>query len=58
MIACALRAVFAPGKPVPPRIRLFVDYMLQMMKQFTMDDLNKEGLDAKAAEPEFPPIAK
>jgi LysR family transcriptional regulator, transcriptional activator for dmlA len=35
----ALYAVFAPSKPVPPRIRLFVDHMLQMMTQFTKDDL-------------------
>jgi LysR family transcriptional regulator, transcriptional activator for dmlA len=34
-----LYAAFAPSKPVPPRIRLFVDYMLHMMKQFAKDEL-------------------
>lgn len=32
-----LYAVFAPGKPVPPRIRLFIDYMLQAMKDVVKD---------------------
>jgi LysR family transcriptional regulator, transcriptional activator for dmlA len=31
-----LFAVFAPSKPIPPRIRLFVDYMLEAMKQLAM----------------------
>jgi LysR family transcriptional regulator, transcriptional activator for dmlA len=46
-----LYAVFAPGKPVPPRIRLFVDYMLQMMKQFTKDDLSTTALRPETTEP-------
>jgi LysR family transcriptional regulator, transcriptional activator for dmlA len=25
-----LYAVFAPGKPVPPRIRLFVDFLIRV----------------------------
>jgi len=33
-----LYAVFAPSKPVPPRIRLFVDYMLHRMKQFAKEE--------------------
>jgi LysR family transcriptional regulator, transcriptional activator for dmlA len=33
-----LYAVFAPSKPVPPRIRLFVDHMLQSMRQFVKDE--------------------
>jgi LysR family transcriptional regulator, transcriptional activator for dmlA len=32
-----LYAVFAPSKPVPPRIRLFVDYMLQTMRKALKD---------------------
>jgi LysR family transcriptional regulator, transcriptional activator for dmlA len=32
-----LYAVFAPSKPVPPRIRLFVDYMLQTMRKVLRD---------------------
>jgi DNA-binding transcriptional LysR family regulator len=45
-----LYAVFAPSKPVPPRIRLFVDYMLQLMKQFTKDDPAAEALRSETAE--------
>lgn len=37
-----LYAVFAPSKPVPPRIRLFVDHMLKIMKQFTRDETKAE----------------
>ena len=33
-----LFAVDAPGKPVPPRIGLFVDYMLRTMRQFAQDN--------------------
>ena len=29
--AIELYAVFAPGKPVPPRIRLFVDHLVQAL---------------------------
>ena len=46
-----LYAVFAPSKPVPPRIRLFVDYMLQMMRQFTANDLTT-ALETETAEPD------
>jgi DNA-binding transcriptional LysR family regulator len=45
-----LYAVFAPSKPVPPRIRLFVDHMLEIMKQFTRDETK--------AEKQAPPVAK
>jgi LysR family transcriptional regulator, transcriptional activator for dmlA len=34
-----LYAVFAPSKPVPPRIRLFVDYMLQTMRKVLKDGM-------------------
>lgn len=47
-----LYAVFAPSKPVPLRIRLFVDHMLRMMRQFTRDDLTKDALGAEAAVPD------
>jgi LysR family transcriptional regulator, transcriptional activator for dmlA len=45
-----LYAVFAPSKPVPPRIRLFVDHMLEIMKRFTKDETK--------AEKQVPPAAK
>jgi hypothetical protein len=44
--------VFAPSKPVPLRIRLFVDHMLRMMRQFTRNDLTKDALGAEAAVPD------
>ena len=48
-----LYAVFAPSKPVPPRIRLFVDYMLQMTRQLTKDDpATAAPLRTEAAEPD------
>jgi DNA-binding transcriptional LysR family regulator len=31
--AMELYAVFAPGKPVPPRIRLFVDHLVHAFKR-------------------------
>jgi DNA-binding transcriptional LysR family regulator len=46
-----LYAVFAPGKSVPPRIRLFVDYMLQTMKQFATDQL-EDVRRAETAQPD------
>jgi hypothetical protein len=30
-----LYAVFAPGKPVPPRIRLFVDHLVHAFERQT-----------------------
>jgi LysR family transcriptional activator of dmlA len=48
-----LYAVFAPSKPVPPRIRLFIDHMLQMMRQFTADDpAATAALPRETAEPD------
>jgi DNA-binding transcriptional LysR family regulator len=47
-----LYAVFAPSKPVPPRIRLFVDYMLQMMRQFVKEDGKAAALHPETTEPE------
>jgi len=29
-----LYAIFAPGKPVPPRIRLFVDHIAEAFARF------------------------
>jgi LysR family transcriptional regulator, transcriptional activator for dmlA len=47
-----LYAVFAPSKPVPPRIRLFVDHMLQMMKQFAKEDPATDALRTETVEPD------
>jgi DNA-binding transcriptional LysR family regulator len=47
-----LYAVFAPSKPVPPRIRLFVDYMLQMMRQFVKEDGKAAALHPETTEPD------
>ncbi len=46
-----LYAVFAPSKPVPPRIRLFIDHMLQIMRQFTANDLTAATLHTETIEP-------
>jgi DNA-binding transcriptional LysR family regulator len=47
-----LYAVFAPSRPMPPRIRLFVDYMLQVMRQFVKDDEKAAALRPETTEPD------
>jgi DNA-binding transcriptional LysR family regulator len=38
-----LYAIFAPGKPVPPRIRLFVDHIVQAFGRFGPSASNITG---------------
>jgi LysR family transcriptional regulator, transcriptional activator for dmlA len=40
-----LYAVFAPGKPVPPRIRLFVDYLVQAFRRSHGSNTEESGGD-------------
>jgi LysR family transcriptional activator of dmlA len=47
-----LFATFPPSKPIPPRIRLFVDYMLQTMEKFRPDELNETTLHPRASNPD------
>lgn len=43
--AIELYAVFAPGKPVPPRIRLFVDHLIQAFRRVQGSDARADGID-------------
>jgi LysR family transcriptional regulator, transcriptional activator for dmlA len=42
--AIELYAVFAPGKPVPPRIRLFVDHLVQAFRGLHESDTQADGV--------------
>jgi LysR family transcriptional regulator, transcriptional activator for dmlA len=43
-----LYAIFAPGKPVPPRIRLFVDHIAQAFARFRPSSSNTTGAQANS----------
>jgi DNA-binding transcriptional LysR family regulator len=43
-----LYAIFAPGKPVPPRIRLFVDHIAQAFARFRQSSSNTTGAQANS----------
>jgi LysR family transcriptional regulator, transcriptional activator for dmlA len=43
-----LYAIFAPGKPVPPRIRLFVDYIARAFARFRPSASNTTDAQAKS----------
>lgn len=46
--AIELYAVFAPGKPVPPRIRLFVDHLIQAFRRLQGSDTKADGIDDRS----------
>jgi LysR family transcriptional regulator, transcriptional activator for dmlA len=43
-----LYAIFAPGKPVPPRIRLFVDYIARAFARFSPSASNTPGAQSSS----------
>ena len=43
-----LYAIFAPGKPVPPRIRLFVDHIARAFARFRPSSSNTTGAQANS----------